>query len=74
MPRYSGVTTSLDKARKQHQGKQSFRKWQLAKGGAPFPTRQSALDWLKTQPGEHDPFAAPSAGQWFGYTFEYGSS
>jgi hypothetical protein len=74
MPRYSGVTTSLDKARKLHQAKQSFRKWQLAAGGKHFPSRQLALEWLKAQPGEHDPFAAPSAGQWFGYSFEYGGS
>jgi len=74
MARYSGVTTSLDKARKAHQGKQAFRKWQLAQGGQPFPSRQAALDWLKAQPGEKDPLAAPAAGQWFGYTFEYGGS
>lgn len=71
MPRYAGVTPSLDQTRAQHQGaKKGFRKWQIANGGKPFPSRQAALDWLKTQPGEHDPRAAPAPGQWFGYSFE----
>lgn len=74
MPHYSGITTKLDQARAQHQGsKKGLRKWQLANGGKPFATRQLALEWLNAQPGEHDPFAAPSPGQWYGYGFDHGS-
>jgi hypothetical protein len=61
MPRYSGVTSNLDQARKQHQGdKRNMRKWLLANSGKPFASREAAVTWLKTQAGEHDPRAAPA--------------
>jgi hypothetical protein len=72
MPRYSGVTPNLDQTRAQHQGsKKGLRKWSIANGGQPFASRDLALKWLKSQPGEHDPRAAPAPGKWFGYSFEY---
>jgi hypothetical protein len=72
MPQYSGITTKLDQARAQQtKAKKGLRKWQLANGGQPFPSRQAAMDWLKKQPGAHDPFMAPSPGKWFGYSFEH---
>lgn len=67
MPRVSGITTALDQTRAKHQSsRKGLRKWQLANGGTAFASRQAALEWLKNQPGEHDPFAAPSPGKWFG--------
>jgi hypothetical protein len=58
--------------RKQHtSGKRNVKKWMVANGGSPFPSRQAAQAWLKNQPGEHDPMAGSSAGQWYGYSFDY---
>ncbi|MFH1808283.1 MAG: hypothetical protein ABIJ09_06055 [Pseudomonadota bacterium] len=72
MPTYFGVTTQLDRMRKQHTtGKRNLRKWVVANGGAPFASRQAAQTWLKTQSGEHDPMAGSAAGQWYGYSFDY---
>lgn len=72
MARLSGITTNLDQKRKQHTGeKRNLRKWVLANGGKPFGSRELAMQWLKAQPGEHDPMMAPAPGQWFGYSFEF---
>jgi hypothetical protein len=72
MPKYSGVHTQVDKMRKQHTStKRNLKKWLIANGGKPFASKQAALAWLKTQPGEHDPFKGSAPGQWFGYSFEY---
>lgn len=72
MPKMTGVTTNLDQKRKQHTAeRRNLRKWVLANGGEPFATRDLAVAWLKTQPGEKDPQTNPAPGQWFGYSFEY---
>ena len=72
MPTVSGITTTLDARRKFHGSeKKTLRKWGVANGGKPFATREQALTWLKTQPGEHDPNTASAPGQWFAFTFEY---
>lgn len=72
MPTVAGITTNLEQRRKLHASdKKTLRKWALANGGKPFATRELALAWLKTQPGEKDPNVASAPGAWFGFTFEY---
>ncbi len=72
MARMSGISTNVEAKRKQHSAeRKNLRKWQLVNGGKAFVTRELAMAWLKAQPGEKDPFQAPSPGQWLAYTFEY---
>ncbi len=72
MARMSGISTNVEQKRKQHSTeRKNLRKWQLANAGKAFPSREAAITWLKAQPGEKDPFQAPSPGQWLAYSFEY---
>ncbi len=71
MPRYSGITTSPERRRKEHERIRNVRDWRIANGGRPFATRQAAQDWEDRQPGYHDPGGPPTRGPWYGYTFTY---
>ncbi len=71
MARYSGITTSPQRRREEHERTKNVRNWQIANGGNPFHTREAAQDWASRQPGEHDPGGAPAHGPWYGFSFDY---
>ena len=68
MPRYSGITSSLARTRKEHMAyKKNVRDWTHQQ----FRSREAAQRRENAQRGEHEPGRAPATAPWWGYSFIY---
>ena len=72
MIRYSGITTNLDRRKKEHESDHpNLKNWTVANNGKSFTNREKAQEWEDKQPEEHHGGGRDSGLTWYGYYYEY---